>query len=127
MKVLAALALATAALSVSPTFASRGAGTAASGIRGRVTESPTCPVERDPPDPACAPRGFAAGARFSRTRAGHTVGRFTTGDDGRFRTRLRPGRYGFTAQPASGARLPRCDGSVKARVRAGRYTRVAII
>jgi hypothetical protein len=57
---------------------------------------------------------------------GHTVRRVDSGDDGRFSTRLRPGRYSVTARPASGGKLPRCDGAVKARVRSGRYTRVAI-
>jgi hypothetical protein len=96
------------------------------GIRGRATSSPTCPVETIPPDPSCAPRGFAARVRIYRRSDRRTVKRLTTGDDGRFTVRLRPGRYGVVARPASGASLPRCDGLVHATVRAGHFTRVAI-
>jgi hypothetical protein len=106
--------------------AGTGAGAAGSGIRGRVTSSPTCPVERVPPDPGCAPRGFAARLRIFRLADGHTVKRLTSGDDGRFTASLRPGRYGVAARPATGASLPRCGGAVKATVRAAHYTRVAI-
>jgi hypothetical protein len=102
------------------------AGAAGNGIRGRATSSPTCPVERMPPDPGCAPRGFAARVRVYRLTDNRTIKRLTTRDDGRFSVRLRPGGYGLTARAVSGASLPRCNGPVKATVRAGHYTRVAI-
>jgi hypothetical protein len=98
---------------------------AASGIRGRVTSSPTCPVERTPPDPACAPRGFGARVRIERLADGRVVARLRAGDDGRFTATLAPGRYRVIARPASGP-LPSCPGAVKATVRTARYTRVAI-
>jgi hypothetical protein len=94
-----------------------------SGIRGRVTSSPTCPVERIPPSPQCAPRGFKARVRITN---GSFVKRLTTGSDGRFSVALRPGRYRVVARPVSGAQMPRCPGSVAAKVSAGRFTRVAI-
>ena len=97
-----------------------------SGIRGRVTSSPTCPVERVPPDPACAPKGFAATVRIFRTTDQRTVRRLRTGADGRFSVQLRPGRYGVVARPAAGGPLPRCGGPVTAVVHAGRQTRVAL-
>src|SRR3954466_7421008 len=78
-----------------------------SGIRGGVVASPTCPVERDPPDPQCAPRGFAARVRIYRLSNQHTVAVIRTRDDGRFSAPLRPGRYGLTARPAAGGSLPR--------------------
>ena len=97
-----------------------------SGIRGRVVASPTCPVERGPPDPRCAPRGLAAVVRIYRLADHHTVARFRTRDDGRFRVRLRRGRYGLNARPASGGKLPSCPQGVKATVRSGHYARVTI-
>jgi hypothetical protein len=97
-----------------------------SGVRVRVVSSPTCPVERVPPDPACAPRPFAASVRVYRLSDGHTVTRLHTGSDGIARLRLRPGRYGLSARPESGARLPRCPGTVRARVRTSAFARVTI-
>lgn len=96
------------------------------GISGRVTSSPTCPVERYPPDPQCAPRGFRARIRVVRSSDSKVVARLTTGSDGRFRVTLRAGRYRVLARPASGASLPRCPGPRAARVTRSGYTRVAI-
>ena len=99
----------------------------AGGIRGRVTASPTCPVEREPPDPACAPRGFAATLRIRRVSTGRVAARLTTGTDGRFRTPpLAAGRYTVEAQPATGGTLPRCPGPVMASVRSGKYVALTI-
>jgi hypothetical protein len=98
---------------------------AGSGIRGRVTSSPTCPVERTPPDPACAPRGFAARVRIERVSDGNVAARVRAGSDGRFSVALAPGRYRVIARSATG-QLPTCPNAVKATVRSGRYTRVAI-
>ena len=109
------------ALEVVPGIAS-----SAGGIRGRVTASPTCPVEREPPDPACAPRGFAATLRITRVSSGRVVARLISGDDGRFRARLVPGRYIVDARPAAGGKLPRCPAPVRATVRAGQYASVLI-
>ena len=97
-----------------------------SGIRARVVASPTCPVERVPPDPRCAPRGLAAIVRVYRLPDRHTVARVHTDREGRLRLRLRRGRYGLAARPTTGASLPRCPQTVDAVVHAGRYTRVTI-
>ena len=56
----------------------RAAAASASGIRGRVTKSPTCPVETNPPQPGCAPRGFKARMRVVRLSDRHVVARFYT-------------------------------------------------
>jgi hypothetical protein len=96
------------------------------GIRGRVVAGPTCPVERIPPDPKCAPRAVAARVRVYRLSTQRTVARVVTGADGRFQVRLRPGRYAVSARPASGGPLPRCPQDIRATVRAGRYTHVAV-
>lgn len=96
-----------------------------SGIRGRVVASPACPVESNPPDPQCAPRGFAAWLRIYRLSDQHTVARLRTSDEGRFSVRLRPERYGLSARPLAGGLLPSCP-RVKATVRRGSYARVTI-
>jgi hypothetical protein len=99
---------------------------ASSGIRGRVTSSPTCPVEHTPPDPACAPRGFAGRLTIRRVSDNGVAARVATKADGGYSVRLKPGRYTVSARPASGHSLPTCPGPVRATVRSGRYTRVAI-
>jgi hypothetical protein len=92
-----------------------------SGVRGRVTASPTCPVERIPPDPSCAPRGYAT--EIAVWHKGRVVKRFGTGADGRFRVRLRPGRY--LLEPRSGRPLPRCE-SQRVKVEHHRFTRASL-
>src|SRR5436190_14678498 len=99
---------------------------AGSGLRIRVVSSPTCPVERIPPDPMCAPRPFAASVRVRRAADDRTVARLHTGADGKSSLILRPGRYSLVVRPESGARLPRCPAVVKATVRTGSYTRVTV-
>jgi hypothetical protein len=96
------------------------------GISGRVTSSPTCPVERYPPDPRCAPRGFKAQIRVRRASDRHLVKTITTRSDGRFSLLLRRGRYLVGARPAAGGSLPRCPSAKAVRVTSGRMTRVAI-
>jgi hypothetical protein len=79
-----------------------------SGVKGRVTAGPTCPVETDPPDPACADRGFETTIRVKTLPDRRLVRKVHTGEKGRFRTRLRPGRYRLV--PRSGENgLPRCS------------------
>src|SRR4051794_23785386 len=97
-----------------------------SGLSVRVVSSPTCPVERVPPDPMCAPRPFAASVRVHRVSDNRTVARLHTGADGRSIIALRPGRYSLVVRPESGAPLPRCPAIVKATVRSGSYARVTV-
>jgi hypothetical protein len=74
----------------------------ATGVRGTVTAGPTCPVERDPPDPACAPR-LVGGAVLVFTDAnGAGVARTTSAADGTFAVELAPGAYRVTAEPVDG-------------------------
>jgi hypothetical protein len=74
----------------------------ATGVRGTVTAGPTCPVERDPPDPACAARPVG-GAVLVFTDAGGTgVARATSAADGTFSVELAPGAYRVTAEPVDG-------------------------
>jgi hypothetical protein len=72
-------------------------------LRGSALAGPTCPVERDPPDPACAERPVAgAEVRVLAVESGAEVARVTTDADGAFDVELPPGRYRLVAQPVAG-------------------------
>ncbi|HUY62631.1 MAG TPA: hypothetical protein VMV50_02490 [Candidatus Paceibacterota bacterium] len=77
-----------------------------SGVRGTVSLGPMCPVERIPPDPACAPKPYAT--TVTAYRAG-SMQAFATGASdasGAFTISLPPGSY--TLEAAGGKPLPRC-------------------
>lgn len=78
--------------------------TGATGVRGTVTIGPTCPVERNPPDPKCAPKPYATTLRIT-TSAGKAVAVVDVAADGTFTQRLAPGDY--VIGPAGTATLPR--------------------
>ena len=80
----------------SPSGASR------TGVGGVVTAGPVCPVVKNPPDPACAPRPVAGAILVFRDAAGTEVGRVTTEADGTFFAELAPGFYVVEPQPANG-------------------------
>ena len=72
------------------------------GIGGVANAGPVCPVEKNPPDPACAP-GPVDGAVLVFTDAGVTeVARVTTAADGTFFAELPAGLYVVTPQPTKG-------------------------
>jgi hypothetical protein len=96
-----------------------------SGIAGRAMVGPTCPVQRDPPDPQCADRPYHGPLAVASASDGHVVATFETDAQGNFTVDLAPGDY--TVQDVDGApMLPRCasDGTVK--VMAGAYTRADV-
>lgn len=74
------------------------------GIQGRVTVGPTCPVERV--NSPCPPRPIAATV-VVRDASGSEVTRFTAGPDGRFKVDLAPGTYALIGQGSGTAGLPR--------------------
>jgi hypothetical protein len=82
---------------------------ATSGVRGTVTLGPTCPVEKNPPDPACAPKGFATSIAVFKgsTASGNIYKTVGTDASGTFTIALDPGTYTF--QPKGGSPLPRCS------------------
>jgi hypothetical protein len=81
-----------------------------SGVRGTVTIGPTCPVERIPPTPFCAPRPYQTSIVISRNIA-TSVALMTVKSDasGTFTAVLDPGQY--VLQPQGGSPLPRCGGT----------------
>jgi hypothetical protein len=77
-------------------------GAGRTGIGGVVTAGPVCPVEKNPPDPACAPRPVVGAVLVFQDAAGTEVGRATTSADGTFFTELPQGFYVVVPQPAEG-------------------------
>jgi hypothetical protein len=83
----------------SPTPASPAAGAV---VHGRVHAGPSCPVEKVPPDPACADRPVAGAVLIVTTAAGVEVARATSAADGTFRVTLPAGDYILVPQPVQG-------------------------
>jgi len=72
------------------------------GIGGVVTAGPVCPVEKNPPDPACAPRPVDGAVLVFGDASGTEVARTTAAPDGTFFAELPAGFYVVTPQPAKG-------------------------
>jgi hypothetical protein len=72
-------------------------------IRGTVTAGPVCPVESNPPDPACAPRPVAGAVIVAINDEGDEVGRTVTGDDGTYELPVgQTGTLTITGEPVEG-------------------------
>lgn len=70
-------------------------------ISGMALAGPVCPVETNPPDPACAPRPVVGATVLAVSASGDRV-EVTTGPDGRFSFDVAAGRYQIVAQPFEG-------------------------
>lgn len=60
-------------------------------LQGTVTLSPICPVERMPPDPNCAPRGYEG--QIEVLHAGAVFASVQSDAQGQFMFTLPPGTY----------------------------------
>lgn len=69
--------------------------TSAGTLEVEVVAGPVCPVERDPPDPDCAPRPVGGARIFVQPADGRDiiVGEATTDEAGRAMIELAPGDY----------------------------------
>jgi len=77
------------------------------GVEGIATIGPTCPVERIPPDPACADKPFKTNLVIASTLPGRGTGILITTDaNGYFSHALSPGTYTISA-PGGETSLPR--------------------
>jgi hypothetical protein len=72
------------------------------GIVGSAVAGPVCPVERVPPDPACAPRPVEGAVIVVRAQDGSEVARATTLEDGSFFVELSAGTYQLEPQAVDG-------------------------
>ena len=75
------------------------------GIMGQILIGPTCPVERIPPDPACAPKGYQATVIVKTSDGTKEITRFTSNKDGTFKVSLDAGTYLLV--PISSGTYPR--------------------
>jgi hypothetical protein len=73
-------------------------------LSGRVSLSPTCPVERMPPDPACAPRAYVTDVQA--TQNDRVVAETRTTSAGEYVLDLPPGSYSIRAK--GGNVFPTC-------------------
>ena len=93
-----------------------------SGIEGTVTIGPMCPVVQEGTE--CPDQPFEATITVL-DEGGDEVTEVTSGEDGRFRVALPPGRYTLVPQsPNAGA--PPQAGEQAVEVRDGAYTQVAV-
>ena len=91
------------------------------GIAGRATAGPTCPVEQ-PGDPACLPRPVAGATIVVTDAAGAEVATTTTLPDGSFGFELPVGDYTIQGRPVEG--LMGTPQIIPATVREGSLTKV---
>lgn len=78
-------------------------------VVGKVILGPTCPVERNPPDPACAPKPYKSTLIVWSTWTGSSYRPVATDANGMFTLSLAPGAYSIAvSQPSSGTPFPRC-------------------
>jgi hypothetical protein len=98
-------------------------GSVTSGIQGRVTIGPLCPVEVA--GSPCPDAPFPATITVRRSD-GDPVLHAETGDDGRFRIPLSPGTYAIEAEPLQQGGIARMLPVDPVTVRAGAYTTVPI-
>ena len=75
-----------------------------SGVKGKVTLSPVCSVEKVSPDPACAPKPYSTTILI--IKGSTTIKTIQSGVDGTFSAELSPGAY--TVQGLGKKPLPRC-------------------
>jgi hypothetical protein len=76
-------------------------------IYGTVLLGPTCPVQRNPPDPACADRPFAVNLVLTNADGSRVIKEFSSNADGNFNLSVPAGTYAIR-QAASTSMLPRC-------------------
>ena len=76
-------------------------------ITGKITLSPTCPVETTPPDPACAPKPFKTTIEVRRSGLTAIVATTQSNDSGEFKVAVSPGTYDVSA--VGGNPLPACS------------------
>jgi hypothetical protein len=76
-------------------------------VHGQVLLGPTCPVERIPPDPGCAPKPYKTKIQiFAAKVSAHPFKTVVTDASGKFYFSIKPGSYVLHARGESF--YPRC-------------------
>lgn len=94
------------------------------GVTGSVLLGPTCPVQRDPPEPGCADRPFETEFVVTTADGAKIIKEFKSDASGNFRVVLPPGNY-TVRKAALGSILPRCS-EEQVSVSAGKFTELNI-
>ncbi|TSC69065.1 MAG: hypothetical protein G01um101456_360 [Parcubacteria group bacterium Gr01-1014_56] len=92
-----------------------------SGIKGTVMLGPTCPVMRDPPDPACADKPYKTTLVLTTPDGARVLKTFSSDEKGVFSLQVQPGDYAIRSAAAANI-LPYCASTGSIKVRAGIYT-----
>ncbi|MGH2468295.1 MAG: hypothetical protein ACRDGL_11315 [Candidatus Limnocylindrales bacterium] len=71
-------------------------------LSGQVVAGPVCPVERDPPDPSCAPRPVPGARLVVKDARGAVVASLTADEHGAFATLLPRGDYTIGVEGLTG-------------------------
>jgi hypothetical protein len=93
-------------------------------ISGSVMLGPTCPVEREPPDPNCGDRPYSGKFNIVKAPSEQIVKTFNSDQQGKFSVEVEAGQY--IIRPASVAIFPRCSQSGVIKVEANTDTDVLI-
>jgi hypothetical protein len=98
--------------------------TSKSGIEGQVSIGPMCPVVR--PDRPCPDKPFAASIKIQNQddQGDHLTVR--SGEDGRFRVKLAPGKYKLTPMAPNPGAPPHAPPPQSVTVESGKYTHMTI-
>lgn len=120
MRRLSILLLLVPVLSVTVACAQGAAGDGTSGIEGRITIGPQCPVMQV--GSPCPDAPYAATVRVLRDGTEVATGR--SDEDGSFRIPVAPGRYVVDAVPLDANGIATAGTQPRVVVSAGRYTRV---
>jgi hypothetical protein len=99
--------------------------TSASGIEGTVLLGPTCPVERIPPDPNCAPKPYHTNLLVTSNDGSHIIARFNSDDNGKYKVDVPPGDYQILSAD-SNKLYPRCASDTFIKVLDGKYTSASV-
>jgi hypothetical protein len=78
-------------------------------VSGQILLGPTCPVMKNPPDPACADKPYQASIQIidRNSPAGAPYKVISSDAQGNYTVTLPVGEYAF--QPQGGSVLPRCE------------------
>lgn len=92
-----------------------------SGIHGQVLIGPTCPVERNPPDPNCEDQPYKGALAVVTADDDKVVKEFESEENGTFRVPVPPGDYRIR-QADSSKMYPTCSTNETIAVSPGHYT-----
>jgi hypothetical protein len=98
--------------------------TSESGIEGQVSIGPMCPVERL--DRPCPDKPFAASIRIQNQDDQDDHMTVRSGEDGRFRAKMAPGKYKLTPLAPNPGAPPHAPGPQTVTVESGKFAHVTI-